>query len=35
MDMDTPEKVIKAIFYATTTGNEPVRNWLMSLSIDE
>ena len=33
--MNAPMKVVQAIFYSQSTGVEPVREWLLSLSLDE
>ena len=29
--MDEPERTLDAVFFKTTQGNEPVREWLLSL----
>jgi phage-related protein len=32
---DDPAKSVRALFYRTSNGNEPVREWLKSLSADD
>jgi len=31
-DPDPPKKIVSVVFYRESTGNEPVRKWLKSLS---
>ena len=33
--MVTPQKILEAIFYANHNGVEPVREWLLKLSVEE
>jgi len=33
--MSTPKKTLQAIFYSHPTGTEPVRDWLLSLLVEE
>jgi phage-related protein len=35
MVMEKPVKILKAYFFQTDSGNQPVRNWLKSLELDE